>query len=121
MKFSHLLLTVLLAGCAARQDSDQASARWIGEFPGRLEAFAACIESSTPQTMSVRTVHYDEAGRADVIVSPPPTYAIADYEVSVTQAQTDKVRVIFQGRTAMDYGQTEQHVRHLAGVCGKTN
>ncbi len=120
MRCSGVLLIVALAGCAAQWDGDQAAARWIGDYPGQIEAFAACIESSTPQSMSVRTIHYGEAGRADVIVSPPPTYAMADYEVSVTQAGADKVRVVFQGRTAMDFGQTEQHVRHLAGVCGKS-
>lgn len=121
MRCSGVVLIVMLAGCAAQRDGEQASARWIGDFPGQLEAFAACMESGTPHTMSVRTVHYGEAGRADVIVSPPPGYAIADYEVSVTQAQAGKVRVVFQGRTAMDFGQTEQHVRYLAGVCGKAS
>lgn len=120
MRLSGVLLIVMLAGCATQRDGEPAAARWIGDFPGQIEAFAACIERGTPQTMAVRTVHYGEAGRADVIVSPPPTYAIADYEVSVTQAQADKVRVVFQSRTAMDFGQTEQHVRYLAGVCGKT-
>lgn len=113
------LLVVMLAGCAAPRDEERAAGRWIGQFPGQYKIFAACMENSTPQRMAVRTVHYDGAKRADVIVSPPPYHAIADHEITVAQAAADKVRVVFRHRTAMDFGQTEQHVRSLAGVCGK--
>ena len=121
MKMLNSLLVVMLAGCAAQRDGEQASARWIGEFPGQFEAFAACLEASTPHRMVARTVHYEGARRADVFVSSPPYFAIADYEIAVTQAQAGKVGVVFQSRTAMDFGQTEQHVRYLAGVCGKVS
>jgi hypothetical protein len=113
------LLVVLLTGCAAPRDGERTAARWVGEFPGKVKTFAACLESRTPQTMAARTVHYDAVKRADVIVTPPPYHAIADHEITVAQAAADKVRVVFQHRTAMDFGQTEQHVRSLAGVCGK--
>jgi hypothetical protein len=69
--------------------------------------------------MVVRTV-YDEATKAaELTVSPPPYYAIADHDITVAQAEADKVRVVFQRRTAMDFGQTEQHVKFQAGACGK--
>ena len=119
MRVLAALLVVMLAGCGAPRDGERVPAGWVGEFPGRYKAFAACVESRTPQTMAARTVHYDAAKRADVIVTPPPYHAIADHQITVVQAQADKVGVVFQRRTAMDVGQTEQHVRYLAGLCGK--
>ena len=110
----------MLAGCASPRDGERAAVHWVGQFPGQVGTFAACLESSTPQTMAARTVHYDAVKRADVIVTPPPYHAIADHQITVVQTAVDKVGVVFQGRTAMDFGQTEQHVRSLAGVCGKT-
>jgi len=110
----------MLAGCASPRDGERAAARWVGQFPGQVETFAACLESRTPQTMAARTVHYDAAKRADIIVTPPPYHAIADHQITVVQTAADKVGIVFRYRTAMDFGQTEQHVRSLAGVCDKT-
>ena len=119
MKVLAALLVVMLAGCVAPRDGERVPAGWVGEFPGQYRAFAACVESRTPQTMAARTVYYDAVKRADVIVTPAPHHAIADHQITVVQAQADKVGVVFQNRTAMDFGQTEQHVRVLAGFCGK--
>ncbi len=120
MRVLGVILVAMLAGCASPRDGERSAHRWIGQFPGQFEAFAACLEAGASDRMVARTIRYEEARRADVIVSPPPYYAIADYQVAVTQVQADKVNVIFRHRTAMDFGQTEQHVRYLAGVCGKS-
>ena len=119
MRVLAALLVMMLAGCASPRDGERAAARWVGQFPGQVETLAACLESRTPQTMAARTVHYDAVKRADIIVTPPPHHAIPDHQITVVQVQTDKVGIVFRHRTAMDFGQTEQHIRFLAGVCGK--
>ena len=119
MRVLGACLVVVVTGCAGAPDGERSTARWVGEFPGQYKPFAACMESSTPHRLVVRKVHDDAAETAALTVSPPPYYAMADHEITVIQAGADKVRVVFRRRTAMDFGQTEQHVKYLAGLCGK--
>ena len=119
MRVWAAVLVATLAGCAGAQNAGRAEPYWVGEYRGQYKPFAACVERGTPQRAALRTLYDDEAKTADLIVSPPPYSAIADHEITVAQAETDKVRVVFRRRTAMDFGQTEQHVKFLAGVCEK--